>query len=116
MRITRCFACGENVYHHDTPVDGIVPYDKPHVCAPPPKKKRVKAQRCILCGYRLLDRESLMRGDGLHDGFCARVRNAIVFYVAAWPSGKRFDDAAWLSDQAHAEAARLAPQQKWENL
>lgn len=40
MRITRCRDCGENIYHHDMPVDGVVPYDQPHVCEPAPRVAR----------------------------------------------------------------------------
>ncbi len=82
------------------------------------KRRRMKAARCQLCRFRLLDRESLLVGEGHHAVFCALTRSAIILYVAGWPSGDRFRNAAFMLDQAQAESPlwALAPQQKWGRL
>ncbi len=82
------------------------------------KRRRMKAARCQLCRFRLLDRESLLCGEGHHAVFCALTRSAVILYVAAWPSGDRFRNAAFMLDQATAESPlwALAPPQQWRRL
>lgn len=77
---------------------------------------RIKAERCGVCGLRLLDRDSLLSGTGYHVGLCITARSAIVSYVAGWWSSGRAGDAFGLMDQAHAEVLGLTNKQAWGDL